>query len=110
MDMETLTTNAAVRVEPGLPPEGVEAGARQLGDSASRPLRGQHPLPTEKHCHHHLRSENSNSLAKTIVSDNNKENSDGNLQKELNESEKRKINKNSSCLNSVQMSEYHFGK
>ena len=79
--METLTTNAAVRVEPGLPPEGVEAGARQLGDSASRPLRGQHPLPTEKHCHHHLRSENSNSLAKTIVSDIKKRNTDEKLTK-----------------------------
>ena len=56
-DMETLTTNAAVRVEPGLPPERVEAGAGQLGHSAPRPLRGQHPLPAEKHCHHHLNSD-----------------------------------------------------
>ena len=79
--METLTTNTAVRVEPGLPPEGVEAGARQLGDSAPRPLRGQHPLPTEKHCHHQIRSENSNSLAKTIVSDIKKRNTDEKLTK-----------------------------
>ena len=106
--METLTTNTAVRVEPGLPPEGVEAGAGQLGDSAPRPLRGQHPLPTENIVIIISDQKTATHLQRQLSVISRKETVMENLQKELNESEKRKINKNSSCLYSVQMSEYHF--